>query len=144
MTIHVELKLEFLHFFLDEQNHHFRTNFYQIFGSVEPNFWVCRTKFAEPCFFYRSIVCWLQPVVLLEFENYPEVMSSFQRDRFLEMHENVSNILFKEIYNKFGNDIEEMIDQNDKLSKLMEKLKDAITDFVWCEFYMNDNLIITK
>ena len=69
-------------------------------------------------------------------------MASDQKDRFLEMHENVSNILFDEIYNKFGDDIEDKIDPDDKLFKLMEKLKDAITDFVWCEVYLNDNLVI--
>ena len=69
-------------------------------------------------------------------------MASDQKDRFLEMHENVSNILFNEIYQKYGDDIEDKIDHHDKLFKLMEKLKDAITDFVWCEVHLNDKLVI--
>ena len=69
----------------------------------------------------------------------PRIMSSLMQDRFNEMHENVSNILFNEIYAKFGNDIEDQIDPEDKLCKLMERLKDAITDLVWYEVYGNNN-----
>ena len=71
-------------------------------------------------------------------EQYP-IFKDTPKNIFNQMHENVSNILFEEIWSKFGREIEETVSPEHKLYHLLEKLRDNITDFVLKQCFGNDN-----